>query len=404
MDNTTKLSHYMELSLLKEALDCGILNSDSVLDMLMSSKKEQIKKIHPYAITPPSKDGGRWQTFYKGTDGKRKNIKAQTEEDLLNKLIPLYFQNSYIDKLTFHKLYEEWLEYKKTVTNSPNTIKRHTQHYSKYFESSCLHAMKIKQINELFLESECNRIVKDFNLSRKEWGNTKTILNGMFQYAVRKKYLSENPMDKIQIHVKFKQIVRKTGKTETYNTDELENLNQYLDRMYTETEDTVFLAVKLNFLLGLRVGELAALKWEDLSDENHLHIVREEVRNQITNQCEVVEHTKTNCDRFVVLVPKAINLLQKIEHTGNYIFMRKGERIRARQIAYVLEKYAERQGIATKSTHKMRKTYASNLNAKGVPLDSIRELLGHSNPTTTLGYILNPLTEKETYDLITKAL
>ena len=404
MDDTTKLSHYMELSLLKEAMDCGILNSGSVLDMLMSSKKEQIKKIHPYAITPPSKDGGRWQTFYKGTDGKRKNIKAQTEEDLLSKLIPLYFQNSYIDKLTFHKLYEEWLEYKKTVTNSPNTIKRHTQHYSKYFEPSCLHAMKIKQINELFLESECNRIVKDFNLSRKEWGNTKTILNGMFQYAVRKKYLSENPMDKIQIHVKFKQIVRKTGKTETYNTDELENLNQYLDRMYTETEDTVFLAVKLNFLLGLRVGELVALKWEDLSDENHLHIVREEVRNQITNQCEVVEHTKTNCDRFVVLVPKAINLLQKIEHTGNYIFMRNGERIRARQIAYVLEKYAERQGIATKSTHKMRKTYASNLNAKGVPLDSIRELLGHSNPTTTLGYILNPLTEKETYDLITKAL
>lgn len=404
MDDTTKLSHYMELSLLKEAMDCGILNSDSVLDMLMSSKKEQIKKIHPYAITPPSKDGGRWQTFYKGTDGKRKNIKAQTEEDLLNKLIPLYFQNSHIDKLTFHKLYEEWLEYKKTVTNSPNTIKRHTQHYSKYFEPSCLHDAKIKQVNELFLESECNRIVKDFNLSRKEWGNTKTILNGMFQYAVRKKYLSENPMDKIQIHVKFKQIVRKTGKTETYNTDELENLNQYLDRMYTETEDTVFLAVKLNFLLGLRVGELVALKWEDLSDENHLHIVREEVRNQITNQCEVVEHTKTNCDRFVVLVPKAINLLQKIERTGNYIFMRNGERIRARQIAYVLEKYAERQGIATKSTHKMRKTYASNLNAKGVPLDSIRELLGHSNPTTTLGYILNPLTEKETYDLITKAL
>ena len=47
MDNTTKLSHYMELSLLKEAMDCGILNSDSVLDMLMSSKKEQIKKNTP---------------------------------------------------------------------------------------------------------------------------------------------------------------------------------------------------------------------------------------------------------------------------------------------------------------------------------------------------------------------
>lgn len=46
----------------------------------------------------------------------------------------------------------------------------------------------------------------------------------------------------------------------------------------------------------------------------------------------------------------------------------------------------------------------SNLSANGVPLDCIREMLGHSNLSTTLEYIYNPLTEKETYDLITKAL
>lgn len=107
---------------------------------------------------------------------------------------------------------------------------------------------------------------------------------------------------------------------------------------------------------------------------------------------------------FVVLVPKAIGILQKMEKTGEYIFTRNGERLTSRQIAYVLEKYAERQGVVTKSTHKMRKTFASNLNASGVPLDCIRELLGHSNLNTTLGYIYNPLTEKETYDLISKAL
>lgn len=93
-----------------------------------------------------------------------------------------------------------------------------------------------------------------------------------------------------------------------------------------------------------------------------------------------------------------------IEQSGDYIFMRDGERITSRMVAYVLEKYAERQGLTTKSTHKMRKTYASRLNANGVPLDSIREQLGHSDLNTTLGYIYNPLTEKETYDLISKAL
>lgn len=404
MDNLKNPSEIFPLSLLKDAVDCGIIPVDSVLGTLMSTKREKIKKIHTYAITPPSKEGARWQTCYKGPDGKRRNIKAQTEDELLDKLIPIYFQNSHIDKLTFHELYEEWLEYKKGVANSPNTIKRHKQHYRKYFEPSLLDGRKLRHIDELLLETECNRIVKDFNLPRKEWCNIKTILNGMFEYAVRKKYLSENPMDKVKILVKFKQVVRKTGKTETYNSDELKELNLYLDRMYTETEDRAFLAVKLNFLLGLRVGELVALKWDDYCNINHLHIVREEVRNPDTNQYEIVEHTKTNRDRFVVLVPKAVNLLQKLDRDGDYIFMRDGSRITSRQIAYVLEKYAERQGVATKSTHKMRKTYASNLNANGVPLDCIRELLGHSSLSTTLGYIYNPLTEKETYDLISRAL
>jgi integrase len=401
--DSKKNSETLNLSYLQEALNSGIIKADSVLDMLMSTKKEQIKKIHPYAITPPANSAGRWQTFYKGPDGKRKNIKAQTENDLLDKLIPLYFSDSHIDKLTFHGLYEEWLEYKQTVSNSPNTIKRHRQHYRKYFEPSCLHHMKVKKIDELILEKECNRIIREANLPRKEWTNIKTILKGMFDYAVRKKYLADSPLDRVQILVKYRQVVKKTGRTETYNSDELKELNRYLDRMYTETHDSVFLAVKLNFLLGLRVGELAALKWEDYK-EGHLHIVREEVRNQITNHYEVVEHTKTNCDRFVVLVEKATDILEMLDRQGCFIFMRDGSRITSRQIAYVLEKYAERQGLSTKSTHKMRKTFASNLNANGVPLDCIRELLGHSNLNTTLGYIYNPLTEKETFDLITKAL
>ncbi len=175
-------------------------------------------------------------------------------------------------------------------------------------------------------------------------------------------------MNDVKILVKYRQVVKKTGKTETYNMEELESLNKYLDKMYAETEDAVFLAVKINFLLGLRVGELVALKWEDCKEQSHLHVVREEVRNQETNLYDVVEHTKTNRDRYVILVPKAVAILEKIPKQGSFIFMRDGERITARQIAYVLEKFAERQGMTTKSTHKMRKTYASNLNANGVPL------------------------------------
>ncbi len=399
-----KKTENADFSILKDAVNAGILDIDSVLDTLMSTKREKILKIHSYAITPPASENGRWQTCYKDEKGKRKNIKAQTKEELLDKLIPIYFSDSHLDKLTFYGLYEEWLEYKATVTNSPNTIKRHKQHYRKYFETSVLHDKKIKKIDELLLEQECNRIVKEFNLTRKEWCNARTILNGMFEYAVRKKYLTDNLMNKVQILIKFRQVVRKTGKTETYNSEELAEINKFLDREYEETQDASFLAVKVNFLLGLRVGELVALKWSDLNDANHIHIVREEIRDQTDNSYEVVEHTKTHKDRFVVVVPKALDILNRIERQGEYIFMRDGERITAIRIATILRKYANYQGVRIKSSHKMRKTYASNLNACGVPLDCIREMLGHSSLSTTLGYIYNPLTEKETFDLITKAL
>lgn len=390
--------------LLQSAINYDIIDLGSVYEQIMSKETEMLLNLHPYTITPPPSESARWQTSYRDeTTGKRRIIKAQTKEELLRKLVPIYFSKLHNDNLIFEDLFNEWINYKSTIANSQNTIMRHKQHYRKYFQNLPISQKKIKLIDELELESICNNIVRENNMTRKEWNNVKTILNGMFQYAIRKKYLPENLMEKVVIYVKYRQVIRKTGKTQVYNTEELQSLNKYLDSMYSETGDTVFLAVKLNFFLGLRVGELVALKWSDI--EGHkLHVVREEVRDQTANKTIVVEHTKTNRDRFVVLIPKAENILNQIKKQDDYVFVRDSERITARQINYVLEKYAERMGLSTKSSHKIRKTYASMLNANGVPLDYIREMLGHSEVSTTLSYIFNPLTEDETYNLMVNAL
>ena len=191
------------------------IEAGGIPDIIMAIKREQVRKLHPYAITPPKTESGRWQTTYRDSNNKRISIKAQTENELLDKLVKIYFSNQHFDKLTFYGLYQEWLAYKKTVVNSQNTIKRHEQHYRKYFETSLLHERRIKYLDELTLESECNRIIRDFKMSRKEWGNVKGILNGMFDFAVRKHYLDTSPMNNVTISVKFRQVVKKTGKPET---------------------------------------------------------------------------------------------------------------------------------------------------------------------------------------------
>ena len=393
----------VNLRQLQALLQCDTLDMYNVLDVIMASKRAKIKNLHTYAITPANSHNKYWTTYFKHENKARLLIRGKTEEELLDKLVKLYEETENLDNLTFNRLFDEWLEYKKAITNSANTIKRHRQHYVKYFEPSKLHSMKVSHIDTFVLEMECNRIVKEFNLTRKAWVNAKTILIGMFEYAKRKKYIIDNPLSDMKITVRYKQTVKKTGNTQTYNTDELEALNKYLDMKYEETNGSVYIAVRLNFFLGLRIGELAALKPEDIMG-NQIHVVREAVRDQETNQTYVVEHTKTNRDRFVALVPQAKKLLEKLDMDGAYLFERDGERLRARQIEYVLEKYAQHQGIEPKRSHKIRKTYASRLNAYGVPIDAIREQLGHSELSTTLSYIYNPLTEDATYSMISDAL
>ena len=80
---------------LSYALESGILDLDRVHELCMASKREQAKALHPYSITPPSKEGERWRTNYTDRNGKRKTIRAQTEEALLDKLIPLYLDRQH---------------------------------------------------------------------------------------------------------------------------------------------------------------------------------------------------------------------------------------------------------------------------------------------------------------------
>lgn len=116
----------------------------------------------------------------------------------------------------------------------------------------------------------------------------------------------------------------------------------------------------------------------------------------------VVEHTKTNRDRFVFVVPKVYDILQKIERQGEYIFMRDGNRITSIRIATILRKFARYEGMPLQVTKCGKPLQA--IKCKRCPFRLYKGDVGHSNLSTALGYIYNPLTEKQTYELITKAL
>ena len=391
----------------KDLFEYGILDPDTFPQVFEMGRKKKLLEEHKYAFSL-LKDG-RWQTHYIDAKGKRKELRAKSKEELEEKLYTALKIVREESALTLEKLFPVWLEYKSSITASNNTILRHKQHYKKYLEDAPIMKKNIECIGRTDLNAFCNNLVKTFNLSAKEFTNVKTIIKGMFEYAFDNEMITSNPMDKMRITVKFRQVNKKASSSQVFNKDELKNLIQYLEKQFAATGNIALLGIELNFFLGLRIGELVALKYSDIQDGS-IHVQREEVRDQSTNKTYVAEHTKTHCDRFVPIVPAANVILERIREASQpasddcYIFSRDGVRMQERVFAYILEKYAERNGLPVKSTHKMRKTYASMLNANGIPIDEIRQLLGHSNLETTYRYLYNYLTPEETISRMADAL
>lgn len=386
---------------LQDALKYGIIDEDEITKLVRMNK---VESIHSRPIT--QLPNGRWQTYVTDPEtGKLKEIKLATREKVIERLYKIYFEGEKTTIRSLESLYKPWLDYKKNITNSPNTITRHKQHYKKYFQGSKIFGKDITKIKRTELNEFCNNIVKKNNLTMKEWVNVKTVLNGIFEYACDNEYIQSNPMDRVKITVKYRQVNKKSDGSQRFDTEERAEINKYMKLQYSETHDPVFVAVQFQFLTGLRVGELVALKWEDVDFTQHtLHVMREESRIAEDNIVVIVNHTKGNQDRFVCLTPEAERLVNSLEENGEYLFMRGNDRINARQVTYAYEKYARHTGHDVKRSHKARKTYASLLQANGVPVDEIRKQLGQKDLSTTMQYLFNPLTDAETYAVIRTAL
>ena len=386
-------------------------SKNALLDMLDMSKKELVLSVHKRKISQLSGKDKRWHTYIPAdTPRGIKEIKRNSEKEIIDFLLDFYGLNG----ITFAELFPEWLKYKETITDSTLTIRRHEQHFKKYFvkEHSKLLNMNIAKIDRLIFQSECNRIVKKYDMASREWSNVKTILNGMFEYAYDKGWVKENVFARVKITVKFRQENKKPSETQVYQSKEYENLINYLDKEFLKDGDLAPMAVKFQLYTGMRVGELVALKWNDVDlDKKTLHIHSMQANRPYRDNTgkwhdsiTVAQHTKTNKDRTIQLLPKALDVLYSINPSTNYIFIKEGKRITERQVNYVLEKYADRQGTVTKSSHKLRKTYASRLNAAKVPLDAIQRDLGHADMRSTLGYIYNPCDSEATYELKASAI
>lgn len=172
-----------------------------------------------------------------------------------------------------------------------------------------------------------------------------------------------------------------------YSEDEAKKLTNYLA---TLTEDIRALGILLTFQTGLRVGELSALRPEDVTVD-YLRITRTEIkkRNESSGQWEftVQDYPKTEAGcRYIILSESALTTLDRamqVRGDGEYLFSEGTHRITSNAFRRKLERICHDVGVPYKPNHKIRKTFGTMLIDGGVDDAIVAEQMGHTDATTT---------------------
>lgn len=391
-------------------IDSGIIDPDTALSKIAMTKEKAVLAVHKYAISTLS--DGRVGTYVPDDTKKsnRKNIKESTYNKLIDTLYEFYGLGKNIGSLRLCDIFDEWLEYKsKKKQNSEQTKKQNKASYEKYVKGTKIDTIALKKIRTIELEDWAIDVLSAKDMTAKGFNTHKIVVTGPLKYAKRKGYITENPWQKEEMEYThlFKSERIKPSAEMVFYPDEIKELCHEFERGYSLNGNIANLGLMANFELGLRVGELAALKWTDINFINETIFIQ----RMEDSVGKVVEYVKSDSEagyRELDLSDEVIDLLKRVKRESQvlseYVFScSDGSRADKMQFIHRLTKSEIALGWENfKYSHCIRRTVASRMDAEGWSLDEIRRWLGHTSKETTLKYLYNPYRASETKNRVKK--
>lgn len=149
---------------------------------------------------------------------------------------------------------------------------------------------------------------------------------------------------------------------------------------------------------GLRIGELMALKWENVDFKNGVISVNATCRDGYQNgkYVKLMDTPKTSSSKRVIPVPRQLlpylSALKKASKSEYVISSPHGEmsvRLYQKNFASLLK----RLKIEHRSFHALRHTFATRALECGMDVKTLADILGHKNPNITLNRYAHSMME-----------
>ncbi len=389
-------------NLLQDAIDCGIVNETEIENIVDNmSKQTQVNKAHKQKIN--TRPDGRCYT-YVYIKGKRQQKNFNNIKELYDYLYDFYFGRQ---KISLEKLFPEFMLYRRNRGKVSNkTLEENMYCWNRFLKNNDIVKKSISSITVHMYISYFEDLTKDGTYTAKHIGNLKSLLNKIYDYAIREELVELNPIKSIDFK-EFRYYVP-FNDDKVYKEDERIKLLKYLD----DIEDSYALAIRFMFQMTIRIGELKSFKWSDLDFDAKTIIVTNQslttrqMKDDLTfdsRQTNVVNYTKKNTSqgkRKLYLTSEALRILEKareINPDGKYIFMPNGNLMLTDTFNERLKKYCNECNIPYYSSHKIRFTTASTL-YNGQNLIQVSKALGHSQVATTLHYFRNTKLDDDLLD------
>lgn len=220
------------------------------------------------------------------------------------------------------------------------------------------------------------------------------LMKSVFKYAART-YRIINPMEGIIMPKKQKQEIR------LLSADEEHILEQYI----AENQNLTTPGIALTKLTGVRIGELCALKWEDVDIEKRILTVRKTVQRI---QCKggnsrtklIITDPKSETSKRTIPIPDCIiEMLKKYRNKAEYFVLSGSAKpVEPRTMQYRFAKILKNGDLPSVHFHALRHMFASKCVKLGFDIKSLSEILGHSGVEITLNrYVHSSFEQKSEF-------
>lgn len=295
-------------------------------------------------------------------------------------------------KLTVGDLYDEYIKSKKnevreaTLEKSKTVLTLHVLP----FLSEC----KIDKLTIPVLEG-WKRQIEDKELSIRTRKNIYSDFRTLLNYAVKMEYIQKNPLLKVG---NFKAPLELKKEMQYYTAEEFQGFINAA-RTYAEASESAgslfdwnyYVFFCIAFYMGMRKGEIYALQWTDIKDNNLMSITKS-ISQKLKGDDRITPPKNLSSIRTIEIPSPLVDVLKEhklrcetLKDFSETDYICGGKRsIRDTTVQNMNDKFAKTAGVKHIRLHDFRHSHASLLANEGINIQEVAKRLGHTNIEITL--------------------